>query len=102
MGETNSRCGPLDPENEMDLGIPPLLSMCVYSALRSTFSLGVSASDALIGSTWLRIGPTYGALRHALESGRMAGSVLNPGFPSSFPGDRAVAEYVCGIRSERI
>ena len=32
----------------------------------------------------------YGALRHAMESGRGVGSVLNPGLPSSFPGERAV------------
>ena len=76
--------------------------MRVYSALKSTLSFGVSANVALSGSTWLRIGPMLGAPRHAVESGRGVGSVLNPGFPSSFPGELAVLEYVCGMRSERI
>src|SRR5450759_1019092 len=78
-GETYSRCGPLDPENEMLLGSPPFFAMRVYSSLVSRFSFGVRASDALTGSHWFRIAPMYGAFRHAFESGRTAGSVLNPG-----------------------
>jgi hypothetical protein len=29
IGETYSRCGQLDPENDIDLGIPPFFAMCV-------------------------------------------------------------------------
>ena len=57
IGETYSRCGPLEPENEIDRGSPPFFEMCVKSALKSRYLFGVSASEALIGSTWLRIAP---------------------------------------------
>src|SRR5450756_3009612 len=102
IGETYSRCGPLEPLKVFDLGRPPFLPMRSHSNLVSSASVGIRASEALMGSQIVRTLPMYGAFFQAVESGRGVGRVLKPGFAApSFPGERASDEYRCGVLSQR-